>query len=193
YNIKRKAGQAPIEKHLRTVESKIAESEQIINNLLFYARLKAPRKEPVDIRTTLEECVSMTAQKAPRTVSISLSPPTLNKGPIQADPIQIREVFNNILGNAVDAVSMAEKEGRIEITIEEDHTGSIRLRFSDNGPGIEKETLRKIFDPFFTTKTKGTGLGLSICSQIVGTHGGRLEVESAPGQGTAVILTLPRA
>ena len=64
YNIKRKAGQAPIEKHLRTVESKIAESEQIINNLLFYARLKAPRKEPLDIRRTLEECVSMTAQKA---------------------------------------------------------------------------------------------------------------------------------
>jgi signal transduction histidine kinase len=71
----------------------------------------------------------------------------------------------------------------------------VRLEIRDTGEGIASEHLTRIFDPFFTTKEpgKGTGLGLAICARIIDTLRGRITVESAPGEGTAVILWLPLA
>ena len=62
---------------------------------------------------------------------------------------------------------------------------------ADDGPGISSEHLTRIFDPFFTTKRQGTGLGLATCHAIIAEHGGRLDVESAPGKGTKMVVRLP--
>ena len=69
----------------------------------------------------------------------------------------------------------------------------VRLEVRDTGEGISPENMAKVFDPFFTTKEpgKGTGLGLAICARIIDTFGGRITVESKPGEGTAFILWLP--
>jgi CheY-like chemotaxis protein len=71
--------------------------------------------------------------------------------------------------------------------------GRLLILFSDDGPGIPRENLRRLFEPFFTTKQigKGTGLGLSICQGIIGEHGGRIDVESTVGRGTTFIVELP--
>ncbi len=101
----------------------------------------------------------------------------------------MQQVFVNILLNAVDAL---DQGGQIAIrsrTI----IDKIAIQFIDTGAGIEPEQLDKIFDPFFTTKEvgKGTGLGLSVSYGIVKNHGGTIEVESIPDEGTVFTVFLP--
>ena len=101
---------------------------------------------------------------------------------------QIKEVVNNILNNAFDAVS-ADK-GRIRIKAE-NGGDTVKISIRDNGHGIDAQTLPKIFEPFYSTKSKGTGLGLSVCRQIISLHNGTIEVESEPGHGATFSITLP--
>jgi signal transduction histidine kinase len=130
------------------------------------------------------------------------------KDMVKADPNQLRQVFLNLIINAADAISALDgdnnghKGGRLAITTEIQlntqfsavATGSmLKVLFSDNGPGIPDENLPNIFDPFFTTKDpgKGTGLGLSVSFMIVESLGGKMTVESMPGEGTTMIILLP--
>jgi two-component system sensor histidine kinase HydH len=98
--------------------------------------------------------------------------------------VEVRQVFLNILLNAISAV---EAHGRIEIstTLAE---GEARVKIQDTGKGIEPEQLQKIFNPFFTSKEKGTGLGLAIVKRIMESHGGHIEVKSEKDRGTHVML-----
>ena len=109
--------------------------------------------------------------------------------PIDCSPSQINQVFLNLLTNAADSI---EEQGDIVVHTSEDD-GMVVVSIADSGAGIPADLLPKIRDPFFTTKTvgKGTGLGLSIVDQIVSAHGGELDIESAPGKGTIVTVTLP--
>jgi two-component system NtrC family sensor kinase len=106
---------------------------------------------------------------------------------------QLNQVFMNLLVNAAHALTGAAKRGSIVVT-----TGCLRadevfVEVADDGCGIAQEHLSRIFDPFFTTKPvgKGTGLGLSLSYGIVRRHGGRIEVKSEPGAGTAFRVCLP--
>jgi signal transduction histidine kinase len=109
---------------------------------------------------------------------------------IECLPSQINQVIMNIVINAAQA--MGEAHGRI--TIRSGSAGQqVWVEIADNGPGIAREILPRIFDPFFTTKPigRGTGLGLSLSYGIVKKHGGRIEVDSEPGQGATFRITLP--
>jgi len=190
YNIKRKNQNNNLDSHLANIEKKISESNQIINNLLDYSRIKTPHFEKTKICALLDEGIETEKEKY------------INKkiefvrrlGPIQdtyveADPLQIKEVFNNILDNACQAMDKAE--GRIEISGKRDDENNVIISFKDNGIGIEKEDIARLFEPFFTRKSKGTGLGLTICKELVKLHNGKIIVESVPGKGTSVLITLP--
>ncbi len=108
---------------------------------------------------------------------------------VYCQPGQMNQVFMNIILNAVQAL---DGKGTIRITTSGEKN-QVVVRIADNGPGIDPGDLAKIFDPFFTTKPvgTGTGLGLSISYGIVESHGGKLQVESELGRGTAFIITLP--
>ena len=187
HNIKRKANNPDLEKHLATIGKKVSESGQIINNLLFYSRLKPPHREPVDLFGVIEEALDMMEEGLKKPVSVVRNFDVLKNLSIDADPVQIKEVFHNILNNAQDAVP--DDGGRIRVTAE--NGGEfIRVAIEDNGPGMGKDVLEKVFDPFFTTKAKGTGLGLSVCKQIVAMHEGDIEIKSEPGRGSSVIVRL---
>lgn len=103
---------------------------------------------------------------------------------------QLNQVWMNLLVNAAQVVGTAAGEVRIKTRCE---GRTVMVSVSDTGPGISPEQLKKIFDPFFTTKPVGerTGLGLSISHEIIERHGGKIEVESAPGKGTTFNISVP--
>jgi PAS domain S-box-containing protein len=190
YNIKMKSSDKAIRKHLVNIEKKIFESNQIINNLLNYARIKMPEYGRVRIDLLLDECV-MFAKKHFRNRGIIVEKAWQEvKGKfIHVDPVQIREVFNNILNNAFQAIQ--GKKGKIRVLAVMDAQGFLRVSIKDNGVGIDEKRLGKIFEPFYTTKPKGTGLGLTICKDLVELHGGRIYIETESGKGTTITVKLP--
>ncbi|MEJ5259505.1 MAG: HAMP domain-containing sensor histidine kinase [Anaerohalosphaeraceae bacterium] len=110
------------------------------------------------------------------------------------DPIGMRQVLMNLILNAREA--MLGKGGRLEIRANP-HLEGLQIHISDTGCGIPPEQMPHIFEPFFTTKDgkqgqrKGHGLGLAFCKKVLENHGGTLQVQSAPGQGTVFTLWLP--
>ena len=129
---------------------------------------------------------------------------------VLGDEAQLAQVFRNLIKNAIQAIAdqrggelsivtrMATNFHLLRSETQGAHGATRRSRFltvdfADNGSGIDPEHLPKLFTPFFTTKTKGTGVGLSISQRIVAQHGGAIQVESAPGQGTVFHVYLPVA
>ena len=110
---------------------------------------------------------------------------------IKADRTQISQMVMNIVLNAYDAM----KDGGTLLVSTRISGEEAVLRFKDSGCGMDTETLSRIFDPFYTTKEsgKGTGLGLAIVAQIVETHGGKIYVDSEPGEGTEFRIYIPLA
>lgn len=187
--IKRKTDDASIKKHLKNIEKCISESDQIINNLLFYSRLRAPHRETIEIQSIIKECVGNIQKQSKKIISFVLGTDLNNQIFIDADPLQMKEVFYNILNNSYDSIS--DKDGKIEIEFKEDKNYHL-ISIIDNGMGIDSEDLKKVFDPFFSTKAKGTGLGLSVCQKIILLHNGSINIESEKHNGTKIYISLPK-
>ena len=108
---------------------------------------------------------------------------------IQCDPVKLREVFLNLLGNARDAISDCE-DSFICLSVK-GNSEFLHICIEDNGCGISEEHLSHIFEPFVTYKKNGTGLGLAIAKQIITAHNGTIHVTSSCNSGTTFTLTLP--
>ncbi|MDD5585280.1 MAG: ATP-binding protein, partial [Candidatus Omnitrophica bacterium] len=190
-NIKRKAQNPLLDRHLHNIEAKVYESDQIINNLLFYSRIKSPHYENVKINSILEECAGLSKRqsRAKKKITIAKKLQLTRNVSVDVDPLQMKEIVCNILNNSYDA--LPESGGVIEMFTDTNEK-SVTICIKDNGTGIEKEYLEKVFDPFFTTKAKGTGLGLAVCRQIINLHGGTIQMASEPGKGTSVCIALPK-
>jgi two-component system, NtrC family, sensor kinase len=104
---------------------------------------------------------------------------------------QLTQVIMNLLINAADALESTEQRAREIIMTSEALGNSVRLTVTDNGCGMGQDSMNRAFEAFFTTKRKGTGLGLSLCYSIVTGHRGTIEINSTPGKGTQVQVTLP--
>jgi two-component system sensor histidine kinase HydH len=109
---------------------------------------------------------------------------------VQGDPEKFQQVFLNLFLNAVDAIG---RGGTLHVRLEGDPKEGVQVRVVDDGTGMSPETLAEIFAPFYTTKEAGhgSGLGLMVVKGIIEEHGGRIEVESAPGDGTEFAIWLP--
>ncbi|MDO8663178.1 MAG: PAS domain S-box protein [Candidatus Omnitrophota bacterium] len=189
YNIKRKAQNPLLDKHLLTIENKVNESEQIISNLLFYSRLRPPQHENINICESMNECITLVKRRfAQEKINLDVNLNSIKRVSIEADPLQIKEVFCNILNNAYEAQTKENKRVEIKAEIEDK---SVKFIVKDSGEGIDKNDLERIFDPFFTTKARGTGLGLTVCKQVINLHGGSIKIESEKGKGTVVSVRLP--
>jgi PAS domain S-box-containing protein len=190
YNIRRKAQNPLLDKHLSTIDNKVDESEQIISNLLFYSRIRPPRYENVSVCKLINECAEFAKKRfAKEGISLSVDCAPIKNLSIEADPLQIKEVFGNILNNAFESKPYGG-QSVIEVKAEANN-GQVKIMIKDNGDGIGQQDLERIFDPFFTTKAKGTGLGLTVCKQIVEFHGGAIDIKSKKSSGTTVIVKLP--
>ncbi len=189
FNIKRKSNQPKLIRNINNIEKKVFESNQIINNLLFYAHLKMPEFQTIDIEALIKECVTTTVKRTEQKKAFVVKRNRIvERYFIEGDPFQLAEVFNNILLNAYQASENNRHKIAIRININQPY---ITVTVSDKGGGIPEEDIPNIFTPFFTKKSRGTGLGLSISQQIVHLHGGEIEANSRVGKGTEVKIKLP--
>jgi two-component system NtrC family sensor kinase len=164
----------------------------IIRELLDFARPAAPARKPMDLNEVVRRSVSVVmTQLSLNQVNLSLDL-AADLPQVQADPNQIQQVVVNLLLNAADAIGA--EGGQIRAITRSASPSAIEFLLEDSGRGISAEDLPRIFEPFFTTKgNHGTGLGLAVSWGIVEAHGGSLEVQSQPGQGTCFTLRLPTA
>ena len=176
---------------LRILEGEAKRCRRIIDSLLGFSR----RSEGVTSRTDLNGLIQQSLSLVENDLTlkgIKLETDYSRNGTtVCVDSNQIQQVLLNLVTNAADAMPDG---GRLHISTRllPDQT-SIEIQVTDNGCGMEENVLNRIFDPFFTTKEqgKGTGLGLAICQRIVEEHEGEIKIQSQPGQGTTVLVSLP--
>jgi signal transduction histidine kinase len=158
--------------------------------MILYSGVKTPIHEDVKVCDLLNECVDLAQSMFPdHDIKIRKIFSCPHDTILKADPVQLQEVFNNILNNSCE--SFDKKRGEIEISASMDEDDIFRIAFKDDGPGIRPEALKNIYVPFNSTKAGGTGLGLPVCKQIITLHGGKMNIVSSPGKGTTVIVHLP--
>jgi len=162
----------------------------IIRGLLDFARPTAPARKPMDLNEVVRKSVSVVmTQLSLNQVNLSLDLAS-DLPTTHADANQIEQVVVNLLLNAADAIGT--EGGSIRAITRPGPGASIEFQLEDSGHGITQEDLSRIFEPFFTTKgNQGTGLGLAVSWGIAEAHGGSLEAQSEPGQGTRFTLRLP--
>ena len=166
-------------------------ARQIINNLMLFSRQMPPQKAPVDLSATIEEALGFLEARCARNgidVVRDLSPDLPR---IWADASQLRQVFVNLVVNAIHAM---RDGGVLRVATRRAEQG-VLLTVADNGVGMAEEVLKQIFTPFFTTRdvSEGTGLGLPVAHGIVTSHGGTIRVDSVVGRGTRFDVVLPSA
>lgn len=177
---------------LQVVHGEAVRAAKIVNNLLSFARQDRPSKQYMDLNTLVErtlEIKSYDFQVSNIIVTRNLSatlPHTM------LDESQMIQVILNLLINAEQAMLRQRPGGSLKVTTS-GSTSHVKLKISDDGPGISENDIGKIFEPFFTTKPvgEGTGLGLSIAYGLVNQHGGDIWAESKPGAGATFHVELP--
>ncbi|HEB88317.1 MAG TPA: PAS domain-containing protein [Deltaproteobacteria bacterium] len=164
----------------------------IVKDLRDFSRPDPPARSPADINQALDSTANIVFTMMKHPVRLEKDYADLPK--IEAYPMQLKQVFMNLLVNAYQAIEEREEAEPGVIRIATAREGpEIVVRISDTGVGISEADRGRIFDPFFTTKSvgAGTGLGLSTSFQIIERHGGRILVESEPGHGTTFEIRLP--
>src|SRR6185295_16362948 len=161
----------------------------IVKDLRTFSRLGEATRKAVDLHEGLETAVRLLEPRWRGRITVHRDYGTLPA--VECDPAQLNQALLNVLTNAGDAIA---SEGNVWITTRSE-TDGVAVTVRDDGVGMTPEVRSRIFDPFFTTKDVGggTGLGLAITHGIVAAHGGRIEVESAPGAGATLRIVLPVA
>ncbi len=184
----------PRRRPLEVIDGEIERMAGLVSNLLQFSRAGRDQVSTVDVPEEVRKTVELVGHHM-RQRRVRVEPEIAPGVPlIQADRQQIRQVFLNLFTNAADAMPGG---GRLAPRVRPGELSGGRpavvVEVADTGVGIPPELLPRVCEPFFTTKDegKGTGLGLAICRRIVQQHLGTLEVESRPGDGTTVRITLP--
>jgi signal transduction histidine kinase len=171
------------------VKGEIERVNRILEDILFVARPLAlsPSKEslPEIVRSVVQRFNPGLAEHRIK-VSIQAAP---NLPLLKVDRQRLEQVFNNLVLNAIQAMPQG---GELAIGLQPNPpAGGIAVTVRDTGPGITPDVEARLFEPFFTTKAKGTGLGLTVASRIIEEHGGHIQVNYQPGQGTQFTIHLP--
>ena len=186
YYLKMKLGASKdekVEKMFGIIDKEINYANNIVKDLMDFSRVKKPDLKKIDLISSIQDTISQL--KFPENVTLTTK---FSEVPvIEADPDQLRRIFQNITLNGARAMP----DGG-ELTISTRKNGDfVEAAFTDTGVGIPEENMDKLFVPLFTTKAQGVGLGLSICKNLVDGHNGRIEVKSKVGEGSTFTIKLP--
>ncbi|OSM00163.1 sensor histidine kinase [Magnetofaba australis] len=198
--------QDPNQPLLVEVSAAAKEAKALVRDMLSLSRQDHLTLRPVEMAKLLNDQRRLLEALIPSSMQLAWLVPASGLGRVMADAGQVQSALLNMVSNAVDAIDSATS-GRIEIAaeranVDEDRQGHlksanhnhyVRILLSDNGVGMDAQTLERIFEPFFTTKEvgEGSGLGMSIALGVVESHDGLLFVDSQPGVGTTFSLYLP--
>ena len=182
-----------LERATNTIVAQVEAMKQMVNAFSEYARAPDMHFARFDLNQLITEVADLyRAQEGAAELKL-LPDPQLPA--ISADRMRIRQILNNLLTNAIEAL-----EGRAGACIEIEthvaqenakHAASVEVLVSDNGPGFQRDLIGTVFDPYVTSKPKGTGLGLAIVKKIVEEHGGRIEADNRRSGGARVRIQLP--
>ncbi len=174
---------------LSKVTDEILRIELLMKELLNFARPPRPQFDIVDINRVLDKAMTFSV-KNPSFTSVKVLKDYDARVPgTMADPMQLQQIFMNLLLNAAEAMPGG---GTLTLkTLYEEEKGLLRVFISDSGKGVDEKAADKIFQPFFTTKAKGTGLGLAITKRLIEQHGGSIDVRNNQDGGATFTITLP--
>jgi PAS domain S-box-containing protein len=171
--------------YLAIIDREVAACDQIINNMLELTRAKETVPQQLDVGELVRSAFGRA--KPPAAVRCSFRAPA-EPFLVRADPVQLRQVFDNLIKNALEALA---GQGEVCVEAERSQGSGCTFLFWDTGPEVPAEVRSHLFEPLFSTKAKGTGLGLWICRQVMERHGGGIEPVELPGRGLALRLSLP--
>ena len=177
-----------VQRNASIIRDEVLRLEKILDGLLTLSRPARPRLQRYDIRQIMHDCVQSTEQALDATdIEINFeSQPDLPD--LHVDPDQVRQVLDNIIHNAIDAMP---EGGTVTLSANLGEDEEVIVRVSDTGSGIAPSHLQRVFDTFFTTKPSGMGLGLALSRKIVHEHGAEVYVDSEQGQGTTFTIVFP--
>jgi len=171
----------------QTIIAQVAAMKHMVDDFAIYARQPRPgTMQSVDLCALLLDVLALYDNLRPH-ITLSLPPEPIA---IQGEPTRLRQVFHNLIQNAIDAQTDVDL-ARLEIALGA-RGDEIVLSFADAGTGIADDVLHHAFEPYVTTKAKGTGLGLAIVKKIIEEHGGRVELANRAPRGARVALVFPR-
>ena len=178
-------------RELALMNAQVRRAHEMIADLRLFSRPPKPEPETVDLVELVDNLIDgMRGHAADRATTITR---TGDAGPleIEVDPAQLNVTLNAMCRNSLEAIG---HEGHVEIELDGSDGEFVRIRVSDDGPGIEPDQHRHLFDPFYSARQAGRGLGfgLSKAWRIVTNHGGRIEVENKPDNGAVFTVVLPR-
>ena len=164
---------------------------QVVTNFLNFARPEKVFLVPIGLEPVARRAVEDLRHELPRGAVVDV---TGEFGQIQGDEVLLRQVFGNLVRNAVEACASVGVVPSIAIAGSIDGSRrACRVSVVDNGPGIPESARDRVFQPFFTTRSRGTGLGLAIVQKIVVTHNGRVAAKGASTGGASIEMTFPLA
>lgn len=184
--LRRHVNESGLEHRLCSIALRESEHlNNIVTSFLEFARHPEFNREPIDLVMLLDSVKSAVEKRAEELIFRVRH----NGEPcmISGDPTQIRQLFDNIIRNSVEAMDAC---GELVVTLRS-VANHVELRFDDTGPGIAPNNMTRIFEPFFTEKEHGTGMGLAICQRIVVAHDGDIQVAASPRGGASMIVRLP--
>ena len=172
-----------VKEYLETISEEVNRSTQIVSDLLDFSRVKSVEREETAVSDLIAEVLEK--QPVPENVKVTSTIPS-DLPPVFIDLRQIRQVFDNLITNACQAMPEGGKLS-ISAIAEQD---KVHVSFTDTGSGISEENMEKVFEPLFTTKARGIGLGLAVSRNLVEANGGSIEVESEEDKGSTFTVIL---
>ena len=175
------------------VESDFQRITQLVNNILAFSKPMALNKEEIDLSLLISEIIEKWRLNfARKNITCYFTPPD-DFPKFYGDPRSLEQVFNNLIGNSVDAFDGQDGIITLKLSLKENESGrkQILISESDNGPGIPEDKIDTIFEPFMTTKKNGNGWGLALSKRIITSHKGTIQVKSFQGGGTVFEILLP--
>jgi len=170
----------------------LKETDRVSQTLEQFMDLVNPHQvefETIDLTVVLQETLYMFSQSGELNGRIRMEGNYASRAvPFYGNGNQFKQIFWNLTKNAIQAMPDG---GRLQVDFDHLPAGRLRIRFADTGVGMDEETRQKLFEPFYSGFESGRGLGMAVVRRVVDDYQGRIEVNSAPGQGTEVLIDLP--